>query len=1184
MAQNLHPSSSAIAAVLCCAIGATAATGAEARKKSYDVPGGDATTTLAQFARNSGDQIVYLVENVRTEKTQPVRGEFTAIEALRQMLTGTALFAVQDEATGAFVVSRRRPEPAKKPDSNSAPARPSPALPAPASPTASPPERPPISQPKASVSPPMKNRTALTFLVGWLFASVAAEAQTSGTIEGRVYNQATGVNLERARLTVGGTLLEAFTDAEGRYRLSNVSPGQVQVKVFYTGVGLATRSINVTPGQTIQQDFPMSAAQQKPEMDASGAPIMLDKFIVGDSREMTGTAIAINEQRFAPNMKNVVSTDEFGDVPDGNVTEFLKFVPGVSFNGGREISINGVPTAYVPVTIGGFSTASLIGGGGEGGAGRGTAMDVFTTSNLSRIEVSFSPTPESDGSALAGSVNMVPRSSFERSRPAFKASAYYSILNNGRDIQQSSPFKKFHPGLDFSWMAPVNKNFGYTISGGFSTRMTDMEQLTNVWRGGGTATNGVQFPNTPFDQPYLSSISVQAAGRKASRSSLAATFDYKFSSRDRLSLSLQSSDFYANQDNQTLTLDVGRVLPGQFSLSATRGAVGQGTLGITNARFLRKTWLYMPSLVWRHDGPSWKTDAGVALSRSRNRARSIEEGVFNQTTIRRTGVTVSFEDVGVWRPRTVTVTDGVTGAPVDPFALANYVVTGATGHMRSTDDTRRSAYANARRDFAGSLPLTLKAGVDLREATREGRGFSTSYTYLGPDGRASTTPVGSDDLATPFLNPTFGQRIHVNNFPRLTGISNGLLLDHYRANPTYFGAPNANTIYRSEVGFSYIATETVSSAYVRGDLALFQNRLKLAGGVRAEQTNIDARGPLSDPTRNYQRDAQGRPILGANGRPLPITTDPLEVSKLTYLDRGTHVEKEYLRLFPNLNASFNLRENLIARAAVYTSVGRPAFSQYAGALSLPETDQPPSPSNLISVPNVGIKAWSSQTVNARLEYYFAGLGQFSVGAFRRDFKNFFGNTVFRASPEFLAPYGLDPNVYGSYDVSTQYNLPGRVRMEGTNVNYKQALTFLPAWARGVQVFGNLSVQRALGEAAADFSGYVPKTVNWGASLTRERLVVNLNWHYRGRARAGLVAAGPSIEPGTYNWLAPRLVTDVVAEYRLTKKFSVFANLRNLFHVQEVQEVYGPSTPAIARGRVSNADYGSLWTFGVKGSF
>ena len=39
---------------------------------------------------------------------------------------------------------------------------------------------------------------------------------------------------------------------------------------------------------------------------------------------------------------------------------------------------------------------------------------------------------------------------------------------------------------------------------------------------------------------------------------------------------------------------------------------------------------------------------------------------------------------------------------------------------------------------------------------------------------------------------------------------------------------------------------------------------------------------------------------------------------------------------------------------------------------------------------------------------------FSVGAFRRDFENFFGSTMFDATPEFLALYGLDPALYGRY--------------------------------------------------------------------------------------------------------------------------------------------------------------------------
>ena len=210
---------------------------------------------------------------------------------------------------------------------------------------------------------------------------------------------------------------------------------------------------------------------------------------------------------------------------------------------------------------------------------------------------------------------------------------------------------------------------------------------------------------------------------------------------------------------------------------------------------------------------------------------------------------------------------------------------------------------------------------------------------------------------------------------------------------------------------------------------------------------------------------------------------------------------------------------------------------------------------------------------------FCRPGQFSVrpsAAISRIFRN----TVSGRNRS-LALYGLDFEDYGSYDVATQYNLPGRVRMEGTTVNYKQALSFLPSWARGVQFFGNLSVQRAIGDAAANFSGYVPKSASWGASLTRERVVVHVNWNYRGRTRRGLVAAGSSIEPSTYTWGATRLVTDVITEYRFNKRFGVFANLRNLSHAADEAEIDGPSTPAVARLRQSNADFGSLWTIGFK---
>jgi TonB-dependent receptor len=1036
----------------------------------------------------------------------------------------------------------------------------------------------------------MRRFVLIATLLALSLLRAADSKPASGVLEGRVFNRATGANLELARVTVEGTALEAFTDADGQFRLGGVPAGAQRVRVFYTGLGTSTHPVTVTAGAAVTHEFALAAPGGPGAASAAGGPIKLAEFVVGDSREMSGTAIAINEQRFAPNMKNVVSVDEFGDSPDGNVAEFLKFLPGVTMNSAREISLDGVPSAYVPVTIGGFSVASPIGNGGDGGTGRSNSMDVFTTSNLSRIEVSFSPTPESEGAALAGSVNLVPRSAFERTRPVFNASAFVSLLNNGRDIHRDSPFRKVHPGLDFSWVVPVNKRFGFTLSGGGSVRMTDTPVIQNVWRGGGTATNGAAYLHTPIGQPYLSSHVAQATGRKAARDSLAATFDFKLTPRDRLAFGLQYSAFDVVIDHVTLTWDVGRVLAGQFSTTTVRGAAGEGFVQLGTTSSLRENWSYLPSLTWRHDGPGWKAEAGAAYARALNRTRNIQDGLFGTTTSRRGNVTVSFEDVGYQRPGRITVADGTTGQIIDPFSVGNYVVTAANGSMRATDDTRRSLYANARRDFSWPVPFALKAGVDVRQVERDGRGFGAAYTYLGPNGVASTTTAGSDDLALPFANPTHGRRIFVNGFPRIHGISSGALADHFRANPAQFGAPNANTLYRSEVSLSNIAEEIVSSGYLRGDLTLFKNRLKLVGGVRAEQTNIDASGPLNDPTRNFRRDAQGRVIDGnpaqAGVQPVLIVpaTDALGVSQLTYLDRGGRAEKEYLRLFPSLNASYNVRENLIARAAIYTSIGRPDFNQYSGGVTLPDTELPPSNANRTTVNNTGIKPWRARTVNVRLEYYFEGLGQLSVGAFRREFRDFFAADVFRPDAAFLANYGLDPEIYGDFDVATQRNLTTRVRMQGVTANYKQALTFLPHWARGVQVFGNLSSQRALGDATANFAGFIPRSASWGASLTRERITVHLNWNHRSRARRGAVAAGSSIEPGTYQWGNTRRVTDLIVEYRFWKRVAVFANLRNLTHTYDELEIAGPSTPVVARLRQDVADFGSLWTMGVKGTF
>jgi iron complex outermembrane receptor protein len=1029
-----------------------------------------------------------------------------------------------------------------------------------------------------------------SLLLLWVLASVplAAQSAGSGTLEGRVLNPRTGEYVERARITAEGTGAETFSDSSGQYRLTNIPAGTITIRAFFTGLDAQAETITVVPGTTVRRDFNLGSNIVK-----------LSEFVVSSSREMEGAAIAINEQRFASNIVNVVSADEFGSVLESNPGDFLKYLPGITidFIGGaaRSISMGGVPPEYVPITVAGFDISSVAGGG----TARSVDFHTISMNNISRLEVVHSPTPESPGSALAGSVNMIPRSAFDRTRPVFNYSVFLMTRDNDRHLFSKTPgprwinTRKVHPGFDFSYIKPVNDRFGFTLTGGNTKQYTEEARTANTWRGAGSPTTGItavtaatQYPDTTPDQPYLSDYVVEDGGKHTMRTSAAATVDYKLSRNDRVSFSFELTLFDSPLNQRTISFFVNRVSPGDFTPRSTHGQVGRGEVRNTSQSRHHSRVKIMPTLVYRHDGPVWKAESGLGYAKERLYFRSADKGYFNQVVSTRQNVTVSFDDIFYLRPGRVTVTDGTTGAPVDISNLDSYSLSTANATSRATQDVKRSAYANARRNFdIAGTPLALKAGLDVRHARRDDRQSTPPFTFVGADGRSSTSPTaaGSDDRAGVVLDEVFSQRIPPYGFPKFQYTSTQDAFNLYKSNPGFFTL-NEDSQYRSEVNNSKRAQEIVSAGYVRGDMAFLDRRLKLVGGLRAEQTNVEAEGPLNDPTRNYQRDANGRVVRNSNGTPVLIlpTSNALGVSRLTLIDRGMQAEKEYLRLFPNLNASFNVRENLIARAAYYTSVGRPNYNQYAGGVTLPDPDLPPANNNRITVNNAAIKAWSAQTVKVRLEYYFEGVGQISIGGFRREFENFFGSTIFRASPEFLNLYGLDPSLYEAYDVSTQHNVPGIVRMTGMEFDYKQALTFLPQWARGLQVFANASALRATGDDTADFAGYVPRSYNWGISLSRQKYNLRANWNYRGRNRQGEIT-GRSIEPGTFTWGSKQLFLDIQAEYYLRRGFGVFANLRNVGDATNDTQIFGPSTPEHAQFR-QRTTYGSLWSFGVKGSF
>ncbi|MGH7959502.1 MAG: STN domain-containing protein, partial [Opitutaceae bacterium] len=87
-----------------------AADGAKQIKKAFDLPADSADRSLKLFSQQSGLEVLFPPEIARRVRTQPVKGELTARDALATLLAGTGLVGVEDK-TGAFSVRRENPVP-----------------------------------------------------------------------------------------------------------------------------------------------------------------------------------------------------------------------------------------------------------------------------------------------------------------------------------------------------------------------------------------------------------------------------------------------------------------------------------------------------------------------------------------------------------------------------------------------------------------------------------------------------------------------------------------------------------------------------------------------------------------------------------------------------------------------------------------------------------------------------------------------------------------------------------------------------------------------------------------------------------------------------------------------------------------------------------------------------------------
>lgn len=264
----------------------------------------------------------------------------------------------------------------------------------------------------------MKFKSLIGFLVvaacGLALFAPDAIAQETGAIVGTVLDDQ-GNPLVGAEVTIANLNRVTSTDAQGRFRLTGIPAGPQSVLVIYLSAAAAeAREVAIESGKTMDLEFRLKRFAEEIEVRA---PIL------------EGQASALNQQKNASNITNVVSSDQMGRFPDPNAAEATQRIPAITLQRdqgeGRYILVRGTEARLNSTTVDGERIPS------PEADGRDIALDVIPADLLQSIEVSKALTPDMDGDAIGGSVNLVTKRAPESTRISATLATGYNTLTEG---------------------------------------------------------------------------------------------------------------------------------------------------------------------------------------------------------------------------------------------------------------------------------------------------------------------------------------------------------------------------------------------------------------------------------------------------------------------------------------------------------------------------------------------------------------------------------------------------------------------------------------------------------------------------------------------------------------------------------------------------------------------------------
>jgi TonB-dependent receptor len=724
---------------------------------------------------------------------------------------------------------------------------------------------------------------------------------------------------------------------------------------------------------------------------------------------------SMNVKKNATGVVDAISAEDIGKYPDTNLAESVQRIPGVSIdrvNGeGSKVTVRGFGPGFNLVTLNGrvMPTASidLIGGGNPmaGGGSRNFDFSNIAADSVSGFEVYKTGKANVASGGIGATLNI------KTLRPIGKAGATGTLSFKALHADNLVDGKDWTPEITgaYSWTNP-SKTFGVALFGQYTERDNSTRQATqNAWnldtyaqffdpnsgrlRYDSTKTVLLtQITNAP---PAGSLIAYPNDSRYAlsqthnERTNLGATVQFRPSEAwlftvDALYVENKGTEQRAEQTNW-------------FNRPFDHITFQKGASGIYNALYLQENENGVKDIGFEQQlqgqkntlssigaNAKWTLNDRATLSfdvhSSEGKATpnnpngtssvliSIGAPVVSQHSVDFTG------DIPVQK---YTVNDALRGnnnGQLDIGDLGSQVARTATNSQTHKID-------EAKVDFSYDLngESRFDAGVDLIKSKMQTTTGST-YQALGDWGISHPGDIAQ---YAPGLVKTYDLGSLFKDFnPGQSNIAfRGNALDIYQA------------LAKSSLYNTTIPTAALTSNTVQEDIKALYGQFTMKGdflgrpatvvaGLRYEKTDVTASALQSLPVA----------IRWTADNDFTVDSSSTIVSQM--------YKSDYDNWLPNIDISWNVHDDLIARASFSKTIARAAYSQLY-ATTAPGT--PPRPTANGTNPtatrgNPGLLPLESSNVDLSLEWYYGKDSYVSIGFYNKDVNNFIGTGRIQANP------------------------------------------------------------------------------------------------------------------------------------------------------------------------------------------